>query len=556
MTRESGRYETRSRHPRRRTFLKGLGALSIVGIAGCGGDDGTDTPTDDRASPTATTEGTSTADPGTATPGTTAAETTATETTVTTTEPSVPPERQPPSVTPSGIDVGAEPPSDAEILFGDGVDGLEKWTGDWDVADDGSYFQIDVGSGDIQTTESFGDCHLHIEFSLPNDSSDTGQSKGNSGVFMEGRYEFQVLNNWENDTYSQGMAGAYYAQSPPLVDPTRPSEEWQAYDIIWRGPRFEDGEVVHPGKAVQFFNGVVTQVHLNVAGPTTASLNPYEPHERGGPLRLQDHNDSANQYRNAWYRPLPEPRGDSPFRPDYDENYQQGEYHPWPEEYHGVTSSPQDDAPVAAVTPGQWPDDPPADATVLLADGDLSNWEGPDGGSPGWTEADGYVAVEPGAGNVQTTAALGDGQLHAEFRIPEAAAGGGDSGILLANRYEFQIRDNYETVSQPEQWVGAYTGQAAPLASPVRQPGEWQTFDVVWEGPRFEQEGRSLVRPARATVLLNGVVVQERLYLDGQNTGDAIEYDPDRAHPPEAPLGLEENGDPVHFRNVWHRSFY
>jgi hypothetical protein len=300
---------------------------------------------------------------------------------------------------------------------------------------------------------------------------------------------------------------------------------------------------------------VVTQVHLNVAGPTTSKLNPYQPHDRGGPLKLQDHGDSANRYRNVWYRPLPERRRDPQSRPEYDENYQQTQYHPWPDEYRGVTTQTQDDTPVPTIDAGQWPDDPPSHATVLLDGGDLHNWEGPDGGSPGWREEDGYVAVKPGTGNIQSAAAIGDCRLHAEFRIPEEAAGGGDSGVLLANRYEFQIRDNYETDSRPEQWVGAYTGQAAPLASPVRPPGEWQSLDLVWEGPRFERGGRSLTRPARATVLLNGIVVQKRLYLDGQNTGETIEYDPGQSHPPEAPLGLQENGDPVHFRNVWYTTF-
>jgi hypothetical protein len=552
VNRDTHGHDTDPTAARRRTVLKGLGALSVVGLAGCGGDGNEATPTDAESTPTDTTsppESTTTA-PETTGPGTTAPGTTGTPT------PDVPPEDRPPAVTPGGIDVGAEPPSDAEILFGEGVDGLEKWTGDWEVADDGRYFRIDVGSGDIRTTDPFGDCHLHVEFSPPNDSTDTGQAKGNSGVFMENRYEFQVLNNRENETYSQGMAGAYYAQSPPLVDPARPSEEWQAYDIIWRGPRFEDGEVVHPGRAVQVFNGVVTQVHLNVAGPTTASLNPYSPHDRGGPLKLQDHDDSANRYRNVWYRPLPEPRRDAKLRTGYDENYQQPAYHPWPEAYQGVTTDVRGDTPVASIEPGQWPDDPPGDATVLLEGGDLSGWEGPDGGSPGWTTADGYVAAEPGAGNIRTASALGDGQYHAEYRIPEGAEGSGNSGVLLANRYEFRIRDNHETVSLPERWVGAYTGQAAPLANAARPPGEWQSVDVVWEGPRFERDGRELVRPARATVLLNGVVVQKRLVLDGQNTGEPIEYDPSRSHPPEAPLGLGEGGDPVHFRNVWYRSFY
>jgi len=542
-------------HPNRRRFLAALGALGVAGLAGCGGDG------DSTASPTDTATATDTV-ATTSTDTTTGTETTAgttttgggtpTDTVTDTPTPTVPPEQRPPTVTPSGIDVGAAPPDDAEVLFGGDVDTLEKWTGDWIVADDGSYFEIDVGSGDIQTQEPHGDCHLHIEFS-PDASTGSGQSQGNSGVFMENRYEFQVLNNYENDTYSQGMAGAYYAQSPPLVDPARPPEEWQAYDIIWRGPRFEGGEVVHPGKAVQIFNGVVTQVHLNVAGPTTASLNPYQPHDRGGPLGLQDHGDSANRYRNVWYRPLPEPERQPSFRPDYDDDYQQTAYHPWPPEYPGVTSEAEGVTPVDAIDPGTWPDDPPGDATVLLSGGDLSNWEGPDGGSPGWTEEDGYVAVDPDAGNIRTAETFGDGQYHVEWRIPEDIDGPGNSGVLFANRYGIQIRDNHERVSRPTHWAGAYTDQGAPLANAVRSPGEWQTFDVVWEGPRFGDDD-TLERPARVTVLLNGVVVQDRFYPKGPNRDDsAVVYTP---HDPNAPLGLQGSDDPVHFRNVWYRPWY
>ena len=518
----------------RRRFLEVLGALGMTGLAGCGGDDGAPTSTEtetEAGTPTPERSDTSTPTP-TGTPTRT------------------PPDVEPIApVTPNAM---GEPPGDAEVLFGGDVTTLEKFEsvggGDapWTVADDGSYFQIDVGTGDIVTREPVGDCHLHLEFSPPDETDDTGQAKGNSGIKMMERYEFQILNNWENDTYSDGLAGAIYGQSPPLVDPYRPPTEWQVYDIVWRPPEFEDDEVVTPALGTAFLNGVLVQVHANFMGITSGEPEPYEPHPPEVPILIQDHGDSANRYRNVWYRDLPpesevETGTDSAFQPEYNDAYQEEAF-------------VRDPGTPANVDPGASFRDPPSDATVLLGeDGSLSGWAGADGGDPGWREADGHVVVEPGAGKIRTEEPIGDCQLHAEFRIPEGVSGvgtnRGNSGLLLANRYELQILDNYDNVSEHDRWIGAYTGQAPPLASPARPPGEWQTFDVVWEGPRFSNN--RFDRPGRVTVLLNGVVVQNRLYLNGPNAGGSVEsYEP---HPPEAPLGLQEDGDPVHFRNVWYR---
>jgi len=515
----------------RRALLKGLAALGAAGLAGCGSDGDGDTPTaTDPGGTTANPTASSTPD-DMGTPGPTR----------------TPPDVEDPPVSVTPADTLGWPPSDATVLFGEGVDGLEKWQavggGDpgWTVEDD--YFQIEPGTGSIETTDPIGDCHLHLEFTVPEELA--GETNGNSGVFMMGAYEFQVLDNWILEEPNSGMAGTYYRQSPPLVDPARPSTEWQSFDIIWRAPHFENGSVVVPARATMMFNGVVTKPFINVAGATTGGgPSAYAPHPPELPLELQDHSETV-QFRNVWYRSLPAKRDVSRYDPSYGSNHQQEEY-------------PQrDPGTIERIEPGDEFGDPPSDETVLLEGGDLSGWVGPDGGEPGWREEDGYVAVDPGSGNVRSEETFADARVHVEFRIPEdvrgAGRGRGNSGVLLADRYEFQILDNHDNVSEPTRWVGAYTGQAAPLASPTRPPGEWQSLDVVWEGPRFGPGGALLDRYARATVLLNGVVVQNRLYLDGPNEGGSVSSY--RTHDPAQPLGLQDGGDPVHFRNVWYRSF-
>jgi hypothetical protein len=529
----------------RRTILRRLAALGVVGLAGCSGDGPGETET-----PTGTDAG------GTTTPTTTDAATDTPTPGPTRTPPTV--ESPPPSVGPA--DTADQPPSDATVLFGEGVDGLERWQavggGDpgWIVEDD--YFEVDPGAGSIETVDPIGDCHLHVEFTVPEEFA--GETSGNSGVFMMGQYEFQVLDNTTVEEPNSGMAGTYYRQTAPLADPARPSTEWQTFDVLWRAPRFDGMDVAVPARTTMIFNGVVTKPHINVAGATTGGgPGAYAPHPTELPLNLQDHSEPV-RFGNVWYRPLPEARGAGRFDPSYGSTYeletdrdlgsidhQQPEY------------PPREPDEIERIDPGEGLGDPPSDATVLLEGGDLSGWVGPDGGDPGWREEDGYVAVEPGAGNVTSEESFADAQVHVEFRIPEdvrgAGRGRGNSGVLLADRYEMQVLDNHDNDAVPERWVGAYTGQTAPLASPTRPPGEWQSFDVVWEGPRFDPEGAVLDRYPRLTALLNGVVIQKRLYLDGPNEGGSVSRF--NAHEPEQPLGLQENGDEVHFRNVWYRPF-
>jgi hypothetical protein len=212
---------------------------------------------------------------------------------------------QPPVITP-GKNFG-DPPSDAIVLF-DGKD-LSKWRSvfggpaRWRVED--GYMEVVPGTGDIQTVDELGDCQLHIEWSVPPDVKGSGQGRGNSGVFLMGRYEIQVLDSFKNLTYADGMAGAIYGQYPPLVNPCRPPGEWQTYDIIWIAPRFDaKGNLVRPGYLTLIFNGVVVHYHTPVLGSTVhRAVARYQPHPPTGPLRLQNHGYRV-RFRNIWYRPL------------------------------------------------------------------------------------------------------------------------------------------------------------------------------------------------------------------------------------------------------------
>jgi hypothetical protein len=216
---------------------------------------------------------------------------------------------QPPVVTP-GTESTPErpgwPPSDANVLF-DGTD-LSGWVGRdgqpaaWKV--EHGYMEVVPRSGDIQTREHFGDCQLHLEWAAPAQVAGQSQGRGNSGVFLMGRYEIQVLDCYENPTYADGTTAAIYGQFPPLVNACRRPGEWQTYDIVWLAPRFDGERLVSPAYVTVFHNGVLVHYHRELLGPTTHRRTlPYTPHPPTGPLRLQDHGNPV-RFRNIWYRPL------------------------------------------------------------------------------------------------------------------------------------------------------------------------------------------------------------------------------------------------------------
>lgn len=228
---------------------------------------------------------------------------------------------KPVRVTPAATPGGA--PSDAVVLFDGSKESFERnWCDKngnrsaWKMGD--GYFYPAPGwknGGDIFTRARFGDCQLHIEYRHDPDQlyADKGpQMRGNSGVFLMGNYEIQVLESYHTsredlsvDNYTDGQAGAVYAENPPMVNPARKPGEWQVYDIVFHQPVWEDGKLKHPGSVSVFFNGVLVQDHWEMEGLTTHCVRrPLAPHADKGQLRLQDHG-CVVQFRNIWYRPLP-----------------------------------------------------------------------------------------------------------------------------------------------------------------------------------------------------------------------------------------------------------
>lgn len=215
-------------------------------------------------------------------------------------------ERPQPRIVTPGANPG-DPPSDAIILF-DGTD-LSQWVSArdggparWKV--ENGYMEVVPGTGDIQTKEPFGDCQLHLEWAAPAEVVGEGQGRGNSGVFLMGLYEVQILDCYNNITYPDGTTAAIYGQFPPLVNACRPPGEWQTYDILWEAPRFEGEQLVRPAYITVLHNGIVVHNHAALLGPTShRRILPYRPHPPVGPLRLQDHGNPV-RFRNIWYRVL------------------------------------------------------------------------------------------------------------------------------------------------------------------------------------------------------------------------------------------------------------
>jgi hypothetical protein len=195
-------------------------------------------------------------------------------------------------------------PSDAIVLF-DGKD-LSAWTSGgqpakWKVADGAAEVN---GTGEIETRASFGDCQLHLEWCAPSPAKGSSQGRGNSGVFFMGRYEVQILDCFENQTYPDGQTAALYGQVPPLVNACREPGEWQSYDLVFEAPRFEGEKLVKPARVTVFHNGVLVHHAQEILGATQhRAVATYAAHPAQLPLKIQDHGDPV-RFRNIWVRKL------------------------------------------------------------------------------------------------------------------------------------------------------------------------------------------------------------------------------------------------------------
>ena len=210
--------------------------------------------------------------------------------------------------TASAATTGSTAPSDAVVLF-DGKN-LDNWVAakdgkaapTWTVTDNA--MTVAAGTGDVQTKQEFSDFQLHIEFRTPAVVKGDGQNRGNSGIFMQGLYELQVLDNYENRTYSNGQAGSIYKQKMPLVNACKKPGEWQAYDVIYTSPRFnKDGMMIASPYITVLQNGILVQNHTEIRGTTPyIGLPVVAPHGKG-PIKLQDHGNPTS-YRNIWVREI------------------------------------------------------------------------------------------------------------------------------------------------------------------------------------------------------------------------------------------------------------
>ena len=219
---------------------------------------------------------------------------------------------QPKKVDPLPYDAAkAKAPADAVVLIGGADADVNKWEADkgagaptaWTLKD--GVFQCVPKSGYVRTKDKFGDCQLHVEWSAPTPPQGESQGRGNSGIFLQGLIEIQVLDNYNNPTYADGFACSMYGVSPPLANALRPPGEWQSVDITFRRPIYKDGKCVEQGFVTVYCNGVLVQDHTQIEGGTGhKGRSKASPFPDAGPLKLQDHGNPV-RYRNIWLQTLP-----------------------------------------------------------------------------------------------------------------------------------------------------------------------------------------------------------------------------------------------------------
>jgi len=197
----------------------------------------------------------------------------------------------------------------------------------------------------------------------------------------------------------------------------------------------------------------------------------------------------------------------------------------------------------------------PSDAEVLFDGQDLSKWAAMDGSPTKWIMKDGYMECVRGSGYIRTMQNFGDCQLHVEWATPVPAEGAGqgrgNSGVFLGlDRYEIQVLDSYQSTTYADGSAGSLYGQYPPLVNACLAPGQWQSYDIIYSAPRFDDQGK-LLSPTRVTVFQNGVLIQNNVDLTGPTSW--LERAPYQPHPEKQPISLQDHGNPVRYRNIWVR---
>jgi hypothetical protein len=215
------------------------------------------------------------------------------------------------------------------------------------------------------------------------------------------------------------------------------------------------------------------------------------------------------------------------------------------------------DPEIAVITPGETPADAPSDAIVLFDGVDLtSEWTNEKGEKPEWTVADGCVTVKKGTGTIKTKRVFEDYQLHIEWRTPAEVVGEsqgrGNSGIFMQGIYEVQVLDNYNNRTYRNGQAGSIYKQHPPLVNACKAPGVWQTYDIIYTAPRFNEDGITYFTPPTITVLHNGVLVQNNVKMRGPTEYIGIPEYTVKKHGPGS-IVLQDHGNPVSFRNIWIR---
>ena len=428
-------------------------------------------------------------------------------------------EPQPPIVTPP---TNGSAPSDAVVLFdGKDMSGFADLKGQpitWKVADG----VTTAGKGDAVSKHTFADAQIHLEFNLPV----SGKGHGNSGVYLHGRYEIQVIDSFNENPYKPGQQCAgIYMKYTPLVNATAAPGKWQTYDIIFHGAKGDK-----PARITVFHNGVLVQYNRSVKGGTAGAK--VKTVDGKGPILLQSHGGPV-QYRNIWARPIA-PMSEKTGPPVNATNLKE--------------HSPR-------VTPGtastnDKPGAKPGDATYLFDGKDASVWMQKNKDEAiKWKVENGYMEVTR-TGGINSKIKFSDIQLHVEFATPSEVKGDsqgrGNSGIKLHGKYEVQVLDSYNNKTYPNGQASAIYGQYAPAVNASRPPGRWQTYDVVYRTAKFDDEGKQ-TDSGGFTVLHNGVVVQDHV-INKRAPKKGSKDKPIIGH-----LHLQDHGNPVRYRNIWFR---